>query len=109
MQVTSDVANALAGHWVGRPRIPTIDYDIELEFAKSGDSVVGRLIGTTLPKEEKIDRPLRRLTIKDRRVNWEFPNTQPWNYGGELSVDGTTITGVTSSIQGGIQLDFKKR
>ena len=109
VQVPSDVANALAGHWVGRPRIATIDYDIELEFAKSGDGVVGRLIGTTLPKEQKIDRPLRRLTIKDRRVNWEFPNTQPWNYAGELSVDGTTITGVTSSIQGGIQLDFKKR
>ena len=110
VQAPADVASALAGRWVGRPRIATIDYDIELEFAKSGDgAVVGTLIGTTLPKEEKIDKPLRRFTIKERRLNWEFPNTQPWNYAGELSADGTRITGVTSSIQGGAQLEFRKR
>ena len=110
VQAPADVASALAGRWVGRPRIATIDYDIELEFAKIGDgAVVGKLIGTTLPKEEKIDKPLRRFTIKERRLNWEFPNTQPWNYAGELSADGTRITGVTSSIQGGAQLEFRKR
>ena len=55
VQADTDVANALAGRWVGRPRIPTIDYDIELEFAKSGDgAVVGKLIGTTLPKDSKV-------------------------------------------------------
>jgi hypothetical protein len=110
VQVEGDVANALAGRWVGRPGIPTIDYDIEVEFAKSADgAIVGRLIGTTLPKEEKIDKPLKRFTVKDRRLNWEFPNTQSWNYAGELSADGTTITGVTSSIQGGAKLEFRKR
>ena len=99
-----------AGRWVGRPRIATIDYDIELEFTRSGDgAVVGTLIGTTLPKEEKVDQPLRRFTVKDRVLNWEFPNTQSWNYAGELSADGRTIAGVTSSIQGGIRLEFKKR
>ena len=70
---------------------------------------MGTLIGTTLPKEEKIDRPLRRFTVKDRVMNWEFPNTQSWNYAGELSADGRTITGVTSSIQGGARLEFRKR
>src|SRR5438128_12117294 len=103
IQVDADVAIALGGTWVGRPRIPTIDYDIELEFTKSGDgAVVGKLIGTTLPKEEKIDKPLKRFTIKERRMNWEYPNTQSWNFAGELAADGTTITGVTSSIQGGV-------
>ena len=110
IQVDADVANALAGRWVGRPRIATIDYDIELEFTRNADgAIVGKLIGTTLPKEEKIDKPLRRFTVKDRRMNWEFPNTQSWNFAGELSADGTTITGVTSSIQGGAQLEFRKR
>jgi hypothetical protein len=110
IQMDAAIANSLAGRWVGRPRIPTIDYDIELEFTRNADgTVVGRLIGTTLPKESKIDKPLRRFTVKDRRINWEFPNTQPWNYAGELSADGTTITGVTSSIQGGAQLVFRKR
>jgi len=110
IQVSADMANALAGRWVGRPRIATIDYDIELEFTKNADgAVVGTLIGTTLPKEEKIDRPLRRFTVKDRVMNWEFPNTQSWNYAGELSADGRTITGVTSSIQGGARLEFRKR
>ena len=47
--------------------------------------------------------------MKDRRMNWEFPNTQSWNLAGDLSADGTTITGVTSSIQGGIPLEFRKR
>ena len=110
IQVEADVANALAGTWVGRPRIATIDYDIELEFTRNADgALVGRLIGTTLPKEEKIDRPLRRFTVKDRRMNWEFPNTQSWNFAGELAADGTTITGVTSSAQGGVHVEFRKR
>jgi hypothetical protein len=110
VQAEADVANALAGTWVGRPRIPTIEYDILLEFTKNADgTVVGKLIGTTLPKEDKIDRPLRRFTVKGRQMNWEFPNTQSWNFAGELSADGTTIAGVTSSIQGGARVEFKKR
>jgi hypothetical protein len=110
IQVEAEVANALAGTWVGRPRIATIDYDIEVEFTRTADgAVVGRLIGTTLPREEKIDKPLKRFTVKGRQLNWEFPNTQSWNFAGELSADGTTITGVTSSIQGGIRLEFRKR
>jgi hypothetical protein len=40
-------------------------------------------------------------------VTWEFSNTQSWKFAGELSADGTTITGVTSSIQGGIPLEFR--
>jgi hypothetical protein len=108
--VEAGIANALAGRWVGRPRIATIDYDIELEFTRNADgALVGTLVGTTLPKEGKIDKLLRRFTVKDRRVNWEFPNTQSWNFAGELSADGTTITGVTSSIQGGVQVEFRKR
>ena len=110
IQVEAGVASALAGRWVGRPRIATIDYDIELEFIKNADgAIVGKLIGTTLPKEDKIDRPLKRFTIKDRRMNWEFPNTQAWNFAGELSADGSSIGGVISSIQGGIQVEFRKR
>ena len=110
IQVEPDVANALAGRWVGRPRIATIDYDIELEFTRNADgALVGKLIGTTLPQERKIDRPLRRFTVKDRQLNWEFPNTQSWNYAGELSADGTTIAGVMSSIQGGIRVEFRKQ
>jgi hypothetical protein len=110
IQVESDIANALAGHWVGRPRIATIDYDIEIAFTKNADgAVVGKLIGTTPPKETQIDKPLRRFTVKDRRLDWEFPNTQSWNFAGELSADGTTIKGVTGSIQGGIPVEFRKR
>ena len=86
-----------------------LDYDIELQFAKSGDAaVVGKLIGTTLPKEDKVDRPLKRFP-KGRQISWEFPNTQPWNFAGELSADGTAIAGVISSIQGGIQVAFRKQ
>jgi hypothetical protein len=110
IQVSADIANALAGKWVGRPAIKTIDYDIELEFVKNADgTVLGKLIGTTLPKEKPINQPLRTFVMKDRRINFEFPNTQPWNYAGELSADGTTITGVTASAQGGAVLNFKKR
>jgi hypothetical protein len=110
IQVGADVASALAGTWVGRPRIPTIDYDITLEFTSDGDdSIVGKLIGTTLPKEQKIDRPLKRFTVKGRQINFEFPNTQSWNFAGELSADGTAIAGVISSIQGGVQVVLRKR
>src|ERR671924_564647 len=45
IQVEADIANALAGRWVGRPRIATIDYDIEVEFTKNADgTIVGKLI-----------------------------------------------------------------
>ncbi len=42
-------------------------------------------------------------------MNWEFPNTQSWNFAGELSTDGTVIAGVTSSAQGGVPLTFRKQ
>ena len=54
VQVSPAVANALVGKWVGRPRLGTIDYDIELEFTKNADgTVVGTLIGTTLPRKRR--------------------------------------------------------
>src|SRR3954467_5104996 len=36
-RVPADVATALAGRWVGRPRVPTVDYDIELQFERNAD------------------------------------------------------------------------
>src|SRR4029450_9194788 len=49
VQVAADVANALAGRWTGRPRVPTVDYDIFIEFSKNSDGTVqGKLIGTKL-------------------------------------------------------------
>jgi hypothetical protein len=110
IRVAADIGSALSGRWVGRPRIATIDYDIELEFVRNPDgTVLGKLIGTTLPNERPIGQPLRGLTMKDRRMDFEFPNTQPWTFAGELSADGTTIAGVTSSAQGGVPLVFRKR
>jgi hypothetical protein len=110
IQVEADIAHALAGTWLGRPHIATIDYDIELAFTPTADgAILGKLVGTTLPKEQKIDKPLKRFTVKDRQMNWEFPNTQAWNFAGELSADGTALTGVISSIQGGVRVEFRKQ
>ena len=105
LEVTPSVANALAGRWVGRPRIPSIDLDIELEFTRNTDGTVnGRLIGTTLGE---IDKPLRNFRIEGRQVSFTFPNIDPWNASGELSDDGT-ITGVVSGIQGGMPVTFRR-
>ena len=61
----ADVANALAGRWVGRPRIVTIDYDIELEFTRNADGTVqGKLIGTTLREQRSTSR-CGDFTVKD--------------------------------------------
>jgi hypothetical protein len=110
IEVPADIAGALAGRWVGRPRIATIDYDIELEFVRNADgTVLGTLIGTTLPAERRIDRPLRNVVMKERQITFEFPNTQPWNFAGELLADGRAINGVTASAQGGIPVTFRKR
>src|SRR5690606_23611149 len=47
VRVAADVADALAGRWVGRPYIATIDLDIELEFTRNADGTInGRLVGT---------------------------------------------------------------
>ena len=114
-QVSADVANALAGRWTGRPRLATIDYDIFLEFTKNADGTVqGKLIGTNLKTfrgkvSPTIDKPLRDFTMKDRRMDFEFPNTQPWTFAGELSSDGTSLIGTVSSAQGGMPITFRKR
>ena len=112
--VAADVANALAGRWVGKPRVPTVDYNVFLEFTKNADGTVqGKLIGTDLKTfrsrvSPKIDKPLRDLAIKDRRLNFELPNAQPWTFAGELSADGSTIVGTFNSAQGGAPVTFKK-
>jgi len=114
-QVSADVANALAGRWTGRPRLATIDYDTFLEFTKNADGTVqGKLIGTNLKTfrgkvSQTIDKPVRDFTMKDRRMDFEFPNTQPWTFAGELSSDGTSLTGTVNSAQGGMPITFRKQ
>jgi len=104
--VSADVANLFAGRWIGTPRIPTIDVNIELDFTKNKDGTVnGKLIGTNLGK---IDKPLRAFKVDGRTVSFTFPNVDPWSVSGQLGDDGT-ITGVVYSIQGGTTVTFKRQ
>jgi hypothetical protein len=104
--VPADVANLLAGKWVGTPKIPTVDDNIELEFTKNKDGTVnGKLVGTNFGK---IDKPLRALKVDGRTVSFTFPNVDPWSVSGQLADDGT-ISGVVFSIQGGTTVTFKKQ
>jgi hypothetical protein len=110
-KLPADLAKTMNGRWVGRPEMKVMDYDIEIEFTTNPDgTVIGKLIRTTLPdpREGIINRPLRNFTINERRINFQFPNTQAWGYAGELAADGT-IAGVTNSAQGGMRLTFRKR
>jgi hypothetical protein len=103
--VSRELAGALVGRWVGRPRIATLDLDIEIEFVASADgSVVGELIGTTFGA---IGRPLRGLRIDERVLRFELPNWQPWAFAGELTEE-RTIAGVLSSEQGGVPVTFRR-
>ena len=103
--VGAGVADALAGTWVGRPRIVTIDVDIQLQFTKNRDGTVnGKLIGTNLGK---IDKPLRNFKIMDKTVSFTLPNIDPWSFQGELKPDGG-LTGVVFSSQGGLPVSFKR-
>ena len=106
-----DIAKALSGRWVGRPQLKTIDYDIEIEFTPNADgTVVGKLIRTTLPKERPVNQAFRSFRVNNtRQLSWTFPNTQEWTFTGQLSPDGSAITGNTNSAQGGIPLTFRKR
>jgi hypothetical protein len=106
VEVPREVADALAGSWLGRPRIPTLDLDIELQFDKrANDAVVGTLIGTALGP---IGRPLRAVSIEERTLRFELPNWQPWSFAGELTAEGTLV-GVLSSEQGGVPVTFRRR
>ena len=112
--VSPAVATALAGKWTGRPRLATVDYNIFLEFTRNADGTVqGTLIGTDLKTfggkvPATINKALRDFTMKDRVMTFEFPNTQPWTFSGELSADGTTLTGTVNSAQGGMPITFRK-
>jgi len=100
-----DVASTLDGRWVGRPRIVTIDVDIELEFTDNGNGTVNaKLIGTNLGE---INKPLRDFNIDDRVLSFTLPNIDPWRFQGELKEDGT-ITGVVASAQGGLPVTFRR-
>src|SRR5687767_14654131 len=94
-----EIAKALAGRWVGRPQIKTIDYDIEIEFTPNADgTIVGKLIRTTLPQERPINLSFRNFRMNaTRQMAWTFPNTQEWSFNGTLSEDGAAIAGVTNS------------
>ena len=105
VEVSAELANALAGTWVGRPRIPTIDVDIELKFTKQPDGkILGKLIGTNLGK---IDKPLRNVKVDERKLNFVLPNIQPWSFAGQVTADGN-IVGVLNSAQGGLPVTFKR-
>jgi hypothetical protein len=112
--VTPDIAAALSGKWTGRPRLATVDYDIFLEFTRNADGTVqGKLIGTDLKTfggkvPATINKALRDFTMKQRVMTFEFPNTQPWTFSGELSADGTMLTGTVNSAQGGMPITFRK-
>jgi len=105
VEVPASVADALAGRWIGRPRIATIDLDIAVEFTRNrGGAVNGKLIGTNLGA---IDKPLRDFKIEGRQVSFTLPNVDPWSVSGQLSDNGT-IDGVVFSIQGGMPVTFKR-
>ena len=105
VEVSPEVADALEGRWVGRPRVVALDLDIELEFTKTPDgTVVGKLIGTTLGE---INQPLRSVSIEDHVLRFELPNWQPWSFAGALT-DAGTIDGAVSSAQGGLPVTFRR-
>ena len=148
-QVPATFADKLVGRWVGKPQIPTIDYNIEIEFVKTADGgIQGKLIGTDLKTFRGKVNPTINKFLRDFRisnpgqggrgggggrggaapqgagapapaaplsldqpiqVNFQFPNTQPWTYAGTIAPDGSQITGVTNSAQGGSLLDFRKK
>jgi hypothetical protein len=104
VRVGPEMARMLDGKWTGRPRIATIDVDIELEFTDNGDGTVnGRLIGTNLGA---INKPLRDFQIDGEQMNFTFPNVDPWRFSGQINADEGTISGATSSAQGGVPVTF---
>jgi hypothetical protein len=115
-RLTPEATKALVGRWTGKPDVDTVDYNVFLEFTSNPDGTVqGKLIGTDLKTfrgkvKPTINKALRALRLTGTRtLNWEFPNTQPWTFAGDLSADGTTITGVTNSAQGGVALVLRKQ
>jgi hypothetical protein len=115
VKVADDVAKQLVGRWTGKPQLLTVDYNIFFEFTRNDDGTVsGKLIGTDLKTfggrvTPTINKGLRGLRITNRQINAELPNTQPWNFAGTLSPDGSQITGAFSSAQGSVPVTLTKQ
>ena len=115
VKVADDVAKQLVGRWTGKPQLLTVDYNIFFEFTRNDDGTVsGKLIGTDLKTfggrvTPTINKGLRGLRINNRQINAELPNTQPWNFAGTLSPDGSQITGAFSSAQGSVPVTLTKQ
>jgi hypothetical protein len=41
-------------------------------------------------------------------MTFQLPNTQPWAFSGELAADGSAITALVTSAQGGLPVTFRK-
>ena len=67
----NEVVNALNGRWVGRPRIVTVDLDIELEFDRNPDGTVREIDRYEPGKDRQAPAGLR-----NRRTADEFRAAQ---------------------------------
>ncbi len=104
--VPADVASLLAGKWVGTPKIPTVDDNIELEFTKNKVGHRERQVGRHEFRQDR--QAAAELQGRRPQVDFTFPNVDPWSVSGKLGDDGT-ITGIVFSIQGGTTVTFKKQ
>jgi hypothetical protein len=68
-QVPASLADKLVGRWVGKPQVPTLDYNIEIEFVKTADGgIQGKLIGTDLKTFRGKVNPTINKFLRDFRI-----------------------------------------
>ena len=90
--VRAQTALDLSGHWDGSIQAPGKEVVIEIDLSKNGK---GELEGTFAnPSQNESGFPLSNIVVESRSIKFELRGSSGVNtFQGELSADGTTMSG----------------
>jgi hypothetical protein len=77
-----------SGHWEGLVQAPGMDVAFQIDFAKSGSTIIGAV---SVPAQQLTGLPLQRVVVDGRSIKFQARTDQ--SFDGTMSDDGGSISG----------------